>query len=335
MSEIRIPYQELVDQLTSILLKYDFCPERASLCATLFSKANLDGVPSHGLNRFPIFLEMINQKLVDAQAEPELAGSFGSFERWDGNLGPGNINAHQSMDRAIHLAKTKGIGCVTIKNTNHWMRGGNFGWQAIEKGCLGICFTNTKPNMPAWGGKEPKLGNNPIILAIPHKHNPLVLDMALSQFSYGKISTYLNKQEAMPYDAGFDLSGNLTKNPETILSNEMALPIGLWKGAGLSLMLDMFVSVLSDGNSTFDIGKQKTETAVSQFFMCFYLPKIGITTYPDDKIDLILQDLKSSASFGKKSVRFPGENTLSLRMNNQKYGVPVDPDIWESILKNY
>ena len=74
---------------------------------------------------------------------------------------------HRQWRRAISIAKENGIGCVVLKNTNHWMRGGTYGWQAADAGCIGICFTNTIANMPPWGGKEPKLGNNPLVIAVP------------------------------------------------------------------------------------------------------------------------------------------------------------------------
>ena len=57
-----------------------------------------------------------------------------------------------AMERAITMAAENGLGSVAMNNTNHWMRAGNYGWQAVESGCIGICFTNTIPNMPAWGG---------------------------------------------------------------------------------------------------------------------------------------------------------------------------------------
>lgn len=332
MNDLRIPYQTMKDTLTEILLEYAFTADRAELCATLFARASLDGVASHGLNRFPFFLKDIQEGYVDVSAKPERDGAFGSFERWDGNLGPGNLNAHQCMERAIELAKEHGMGCVALKNTNHWMRGGNYGWQAVDKDCIGICFTNTKPNMAAWGGNEPVLGNNPVVIAVPRKQGPVVIDMALAQFSYGKMHTYKNRGEQLPYDGGFDEDGNLTKDPESIIEKEMAMPIGLWKGAGLSLVLDMIASVLSGGHATHDIGKMEREHAISQLFLCFHPPKLGTSPLPDEKLDAIIDNLKSSTSFGDSDVRYPGEATLTRRRENLEYGVPVDKDTWEHVL---
>ena len=329
---MKIPYQKVKDTLREILLEFAFSTKRAKLCATLFAKASLDGVASHGLNRFPFFIKYIQEGYIDVSAEPECTGDYGSFERWNGNLGPGNLNAHQCMKRTIELAKEQGIGCVALKNTNHWMRGGNYGWQAVDEGCIGICFTNTKPNMTAWGGSEPVLGNNPMVFAVPRKNGPVVIDMALAQFSYGKMHTYKNRGEQLPYDGGFDENGNLTKDPHSIIEKQLALPIGLWKGSGLSLMLDMIISVLSGGNSTQDIGNLEIEHAISQLFLCFYPPKLGTNPFPDKKLDAIIDNLKSTTSFGDSDVRYPGEGTLARRHENLKHGVPVDKDTWEHVL---
>ncbi len=331
MAEVRIPFDDVLDKLHNVLLNYGFSEDKARLAASLFTKASLDGVASHGLNRFPDFLRMISKGYVKPGAEPVQTGKFGSFERWDGKLGPGNLNAYFCMNRTIDLAHENGLGCVALRNTNHWMRGGNYGWQAVEKNCIGICVTNTKPNLPAWGGSEVKLGNNPLVIAIPHQQKPVVLDLALSQYAYGKIAIYLKAGKQLPYDGGFDHEGNITKEPATILEKEMGLPIGLWKGAGLSLVLDLLISLLSEGDATAEIGQKEEEYGISQFFLCFHLPKLGIEEFPKDKVEAILEDLKSSEVFGEEKVRYPGENTLKVRRENEKRGIPVDPDIWEEI----
>jgi 3-dehydro-L-gulonate 2-dehydrogenase len=97
------------------------------------------------------------------------------MERWDGRRGPGNLNAHASMARAIALAREHGVGCVALANTNHWMRGGSYGWQAAEAGVIGICWTNTLANVPPWGASEPRIGNNPLVVAVPRADGHVVL----------------------------------------------------------------------------------------------------------------------------------------------------------------
>ncbi len=129
-------------------------PQRAVLCGRMFAEASRDGVASHGLNRFAGFVQAIRAGRILPNVDRELIASFGGLERWHGKDGPGIWNAWESMRRAIELAGKFGIGCVGLSNTNHWMRAGNYGWQAADAGCIGICWTNTIPLMAAWGGAK-------------------------------------------------------------------------------------------------------------------------------------------------------------------------------------
>src|SRR5881397_1182575 len=156
---MRVPFDELQTVLAAALRKAGMTGDRASLCARLFAEASRDGVASHGLNRFPRFMRMAARGLVDVHAAPALVTAHGSLERWDGRRGPGNLNAHASMARAIALSRLHGVSCVALANTNHWMRGGSYGWQAAEAGVIAVCWTNTLANMPPWGAADPRLGN--------------------------------------------------------------------------------------------------------------------------------------------------------------------------------
>ena len=213
---LRVSYEELFEALLRVLLRLGFASERARLCARLFADTTCDGVYSHGVNRFPRFLTMIQSGLIDINAEPELLHDAGSIERWDGKIGPGNLNAYHSMERAIALSRKHVIGCVALANTNHWMRGGSYGWQAADAGVMGICWTNTLPNLPPWGATDPRLGNNPLVIAVPRPAGNIVLDMAMSQFSYGTLASYRARGELLPVEGGFDSEGRLTRDPAAI-----------------------------------------------------------------------------------------------------------------------
>src|SRR6185369_8244775 len=120
---------------------------------------------------------------------------------------------------------------------------------------IGICWTNTLPNLPPWGSSEPRLGNNPLVIAVPRPAGHVVLDMAMSQFSYGALAAYRARGEMLPVEGGFDTEGRLTRDPATIEASQRPLPIGYWKGSGLSLMLDLIATMLSGGLATHQIPK--------------------------------------------------------------------------------
>ena len=185
---MRVKYEVMLNEFQRVLEKYGFNRQDAHEAAEIFAQNSLAGVYSHGLNRFPRVIDYLKKGEIDPSARAECTMSFGAMERWDGHRGFGPLNARLAMARAIELAKKSGIGLVALGNNNHWMRGGSYGWQAADAGMIGICWSNTCPNMPAWGAKDRRIGNNPLVMAIPRSDGQhVVIDCALSQFSYGKL----------------------------------------------------------------------------------------------------------------------------------------------------
>jgi len=330
----RIPFETVQSTLAGVLRRLGFSADRADTCARLFAETTRDGVYTHGINRFPRFVETIRNGRVDPAAEPEATARFGALERWDGRRGPGNLNALAAMDRAITLGREHGVGCVALANTNHWMRAGTYGWQAAEAGLIGMCWTNTMPNLPPWGGAERAIGNNPLVIAVPRAAGPVVLDMAMSQFSYGTLESYRKRGEMLPVDGGFDSDGNLTRDPAAIEKSWRPLPVGYWKGSGLSVVLDMMAAMMSLGQATHQIADDPIrETGVSQMFLTMNPEAFGPAPRAAEIVEEVVASLHHCrpAKEGSK-VRYPGEQTLKAREENTQLGLPVEPAIWDVIL---
>ena len=328
--QTRVRFEQLRDTLRAVLVQLGFDPARAELCARLFADASRDGVASHGLNRFPRFVEMIRIGVIDIHAEPIRVAGFGALERWDGRRGPGNLNAHACMEAAIRLARAHGIGCVALSNTNHWMRGGSYGWQAADAGLVGICWTNTLANLPPWGSTTPKIGNNPLVIAVPRPDGPIVLDMAMSQFSFGALESHRRRGEPLPVAGGYDANGELTRDAAAIEASRRPLPIGFWKGSGLAILLDAVAAMLSGGKATHEISQDPLhETDLSQVFVALHPASLGGEQAA--AMDRIVEDLHAPAPDGMVP-RYPGERTLETRRRNMLEGVPVEIDVWRQVL---
>ena len=331
---MRITTENMQKVLYELFRKYKFSQEKAILLANVFTESTLDGVSSHGINRVPLFIEYVEKGIINIDAEAEKVASFGNIERWDGNLGSGIVNATRCTNRAIELAKQNGMGMVALRNTNHWMRGGTYGKQAANANCISILFTNTKPNMPPWGGKDSRIGNNPFVVSIPRKKGHVILDMAISQFSFGKINDYKLKGEKLPYNGGWDDNNELSNDPEKILLKERGLPIGYWKGSALSMVLDMLATLLSGGNSTAEISSKEIETAISQVYICIY-PEVfkdnGLQEKLIDEIIDFTQDVET-INPGEK-IYYPGEQSKQKRSKNLKESILVNESIWKNIVK--
>jgi 3-dehydro-L-gulonate 2-dehydrogenase len=330
----RVPFDVVEKSLTASLIRLGFSPQRAARCAFLFADTTADGVYTHGVARFPRFVKMIQNGEVHPDAEPKVIAAFNAIERWDGQRGPGNLNAWAAMQRAIDLSTQFGIGFIALANTNHWMRAGTYGSQAAEAGRIGICWSNTMPNMPFWGASDSVLGNNPLVIAVPRAAGPVVLDMAMSQFSYGAIEAYRLRGEQLPVDGGFDTEGNLTRDPAAIEASLRPLSIGYWKGSGLAMLLDMVASMTSLGLATHQIPQDFLhESGLSQVFLAIHPQAFG----PEPSIDKLADDIVASIHSAKPikpgtTMRYPGEKTIAIREQNMRLGLPIDKSLWEEVL---
>jgi 3-dehydro-L-gulonate 2-dehydrogenase len=315
----------------TILEASGFTALKAAECATIFATNSLEGVYTHGVNRFPRFVEYVKGGHIRPDAGPVKKGGFGSLEQWDGQLGPGPLNALQATDRAVDIAGQQGMGCVALSNTNHWMRGGTYGWRASRKGCVFIGWSNTTANMPTWGAVDPKLGNNPMVISVPYGDGAIVLDMAMSQYSFGALDYYIKKGQQLPVPGGYAKSGELTTDPDKIRESQRILPIGYWKGAGLSLLLDIVVTILAGGQSVAQISQLPAEAGLSQLFLAIDIRRLSNFPGIDKAITMILEDYHASTPDGSSQILYPGERVMNTRRENVEKGIPVLETLWRSI----
>ena len=332
---MRIMYEELLRRFKEILMSRGLAEDYAEEAAAVFAGNSRDGIYSHGANRFPRIIGDIDRGAIDPSASPTCEMAAGAMERWDGHRGFGPLNARLAMNRAIELAKEYGIGLVALGNNNHWLRGGSYGWQAADAGCIGICWSNTMPNMPAWGGRDIKIGNNPLIMAIPRSNGEhAMIDCAVSQFSYGKIENCRLTGVQLPVPGGYNEKGELTTDPAEIEKTWRVLPMGYWKGSGLSIALDLIATVLTNGNSVQKIGTFGDEIGLSQIMIAIDPGHFNTVEQTDAIVDAILADVKSSepATEGGQ-VLYPGEPELKSIKENRELGIPVVEEVWQKILE--
>jgi len=331
---MRIQFDEMKTTIKQAFVNAGMSPEKAEACALTHTESSCDGVYSHGLNRVARFAEYVKTGLVNPDAEPVLVNRMGAIENYDSQMGPGILNAQFAMDRAVELAGVHGMSLVTLKNATHWMRGGSYGWQAARKGFIGICWTNTESCMPAWGSKSGSVGNNPFIMAVPNGDSPVVLDMAMSLYSYGKLEVTRLAEEKLPYPGGFDKEGNITDDPGLIEESRRILPMGYWKGSGFAVLLDLIAALLSGGLSTAGVDELGRGSCggCSQIFMAFDPGKFGGNSFIEETLRMSIDHLHNAVPEREgSSISYPGERTAATRRENLEKGIPVNEKVWKAV----
>lgn len=330
----RISFDEMKATVKKAFILAGMPEDRAEICARIHTESSRDGVYSHGLNRVERFVEYIHKGWIDVHATPTLDSNLGALEIYNGHMAPGILNAIFAMNRATEIAEKNGVGLVSLNNTTHWMRGGAYGWLAAEKGYIGICWTNTESCMPAWGATSGGIGNNPFIMAVPRKEGHLVLDMAMSLYSYGKLQVTRLKNQKLPYPGGFDTNGALTDDPAAIEESRRILPMGFWKGSGFAILLDVIASLLSGGLSTAAIDKFDKGSCGSccQVFIAINPLKINTQELIDKVLSETITQIKTSVPVTKNSeIYYPGEQSLKTSHENLAMGIPVDDGVWAKV----
>lgn len=331
---IYVQHEEAVKRMARGLERF-LNAQDARRFAEIFAGNSLDGVYSHGMNRYPRYLSDMESGLCDAKVtQAERVSGLGGLEVWDAHFGVGPLIAQQMAERAIELAKTHGIACVALRNNSHWLRAGRYGLMMADAGMMGLCMTNTCMNLVAYGAKEPSTGNNPITIAIPRRAGSLVMDMAVSQYAFGKLEIMAQEGGMLDTPCGYDTDGNLTCDPKKIVESGLMTPMALWKGSALSIMIDLMVSMLSLGRTSLEIGTPADgEKGMSQMFVCMNPAAVVDMDKAEAQMEKTIAFLNSlEPKDGVHGVHAPGENLEKTRARNRERGIPVTEDTWQKIV---
>jgi LDH2 family malate/lactate/ureidoglycolate dehydrogenase len=223
--------------------------ESATAVAVGLVDADLAGLHSHGVMLVDMYIERLCQGSVSRNEAAAVVSDRQGAAVLDAGHALGQITGRQAMATAIAKAREFAAGVVAVRHGFHFGTAGRYAVQAADENCIGIAMCNTRPLMPAPGGAERVVGNNPIAIALPTDDEiPLVLDMATSEAAMGKIRMAEKAKEPIPPTWAVTADGQPTTKPAEAIAG-MLLPSGGAKGFGLSLMIDLMCGLVSGGAS--------------------------------------------------------------------------------------
>ncbi len=329
----RVNYDSLKQTYIAALVKRNMESQPADMLASAFADMAWDGTYSHGIYRFPVFIKQVDEGMIKLNNQPICVNKLSALEQWDCQLGPGPLNGIICSQRSIELAEEYGVGVVAMRNSNHWMRGGAYALKVAREGYACIAATNSTAVMPAWGGKDTRLGTNPLIIGIPG-NPPTLLDMSCSQYSYGALEVAKVAGKTLEVDGGYDAEGRLSRDPDAISQTRRLLPAGYWKGASLSIVLDMLVFLLADGHSTVELTQDiGAETAISQMFITLNINKTTDQNTMQEKLARTIKFVLDSKPINEDAcIQIPGHSIEKfIKDHEENGGMPVDEKTWNTI----
>ncbi|MDA0700464.1 MAG: Ldh family oxidoreductase [bacterium] len=239
--------------------------------------------------------------------------------------GFGYVAGHRAMHRAVDKATATGIGMVGVRRSNHFGIAGYHAVQAARRGCIGWVFTNARAEMAPWGSAKPVLGTNPWGIAIPRAgHDPIVLDMALTMSGKGMMRWYERIGKPMPDTWALTPDGRTTTDPTAAMDGPM-LPIGEYKGYGLSFVTDVLAGVMTGAYFGLSVFQDESLYDVGHVMLAID-PAIflGRERFEERLERLIAEVLSSPPIDANRPVMLPGQIEHQRMAERQRDGIPVD-----------
>jgi L-2-hydroxycarboxylate dehydrogenase (NAD+) len=227
MSSVRVDAERLRAFTAQAFERVGVSPEDARVAAEILVESDLRGIESHGVARLHHYLAHITQGQVAAETRLEIVRELPTTLTLDAGNGVGLVAARRAMELAIARAAEYGSAAVAVRNSNHFGIAGYYAMMALPHDMIGIAMCNASPNVVPFGGSQALLGTNPIAWAIPCGEEPaVVMDMATSGISYGKIELALRSGTAIPLGWALGERGTPTADAFEASRTRRILPLG-------------------------------------------------------------------------------------------------------------
>lgn len=252
----------------------------------------------------------------------------------DAQKGFGYVAAHRAMLKAVEKAKASGIGLVVVKHSNHFGIAGYHALTAAKANLVGWSMTNAKAEMAPWGSAQPVLGTNPWGLAIPSPDSssfPVVLDMALTMSGKGMMRWYLLQDKAMPESWALTPEGHQTTDPAAAMDGPL-LPIGEYKGYGLSFFTDVLSGVMSGAKFGLNVFQDDKDFDVGHTMIAINPYMFIDEDEFKQRLSELINDIRTAPPIDpEKPVFLPGESEQSRAREREQNGIPVATETVEKL----
>lgn len=307
-------------------------PKRdAQIITDSLIQANLEGIDSHGISRLPVYVRRLMEGRISVRPCLRII-QHGSVLNVDGDNGLGQVVSFRSLEAAIPVAKKLGMAGVFIRRSNHNGTGSFYCQQVMQENMVLIAMTNTPPGIVPTGGREPRLGTNPVAFGFPVNDGPpLIVDLATSMVARGKVILAAREKKPIPKGWAVDENGMDTTDPSAALKGAM-LPVGGAKGYALACAIEMFCGVLSGaafGKNVVSIYEEEAGFAgVGHHFILYHVPHFMSLKEYGKRMDAFLQMLKDTPpSPNSDGVYYPGERRYQRYLQRKKRGIPLSDEV--------
>ncbi len=337
MSEVRAKRLQLEEFTASAMRALGLPNEDAATVATLMVEADMQGSDGHGVIRLAPYAKRILAGGINLKPDIKVVQERTAMALVDGDNGMGHLVMKKATELAIHKARSAGIAWVGSRWSNHAGPASLYARMALQHDMIGLYFAVGNANhLPPWGGLDMLLSTNPIAAAIPTLNEaPVVLDMATTVAAYGKVKAKAQRGEMMPEGWMIDRQGKPLLDP-TKSEEGFLLPIGGYKGYGLSLIVGILAGTLNGaamGSQVIDFNKDfSTTTNTGQAIAIIDPSAFGDITEFKQNVDTLVRELRGSERMtGVDRIWLPGEQSHEKRLSHEAYGIVLAPSLMKQL----
>ena len=312
--------------------------KEAKIVASHLVQSNLLGHDSHGVGMIPVYVSNISNGTLIPNQRPAKIKEEGAILVFDGQRGYGQRIAGEVMQNAIANCRQNGLTVAALRNVHHIGRVGAYGEQSLAAGLISIHFVNVVGigRIAPHAGRDGRLGTNPICIAIPGttQAEPILLDMASSKLSMGKVRLALEEGVAVQDDNLLDADGNPTNDPHVMYADPPGamLPAGSYKGYGIALCCEVLAGVLC-GGGTIQNRDGKAGGLINNMLTILVDPQRLVDAgWMHREIKSLIRHVKASPPVDPKvPVRIAGEPEREKHGQRMETGIPLSSSSWQAI----
>lgn len=335
-TETGIPYGELFEIGTKALERIGVPADDAKITVDVLLRADLRGVSSHGIQRLLMYIPRLRKGLINPHPKIVVNSLAPAMKVVHGDDGLGPVVGTRGMKEAIDMVRESGIAFVGCRDSNHFGAAAPYVLMACQEKMIGIASTNAFPTMAPWSGLEKLVGNNPLAIGVPCEGEiPFVLDMAMSVSSRGRMRQMAERKETMPEGWAVDSEGRPTRDPLEGLKG-FVLPIGLYKGYGLAVAIDILSGVLTGAGFSSGVKSliQQWEEPqhIGHFFIAIDPTRFMTWEAFSDRMKQLCDSMRNARRIDPQEPIFiPGEPEAQMERDMRVNGIPFKPEVFETL----
>jgi (2R)-3-sulfolactate dehydrogenase (NADP+) len=305
----------------------------AETAAQHLVRAEEQGLPTHGMSRVPFYCSMLRNGRADGSARPSMVSDRAAVCLIDNADGLPYESAAWAIEEVIQRARRNGIGFAGVRNSAHVGVLGIHLLKVAEAGMVGVAFTNSPAAIPAWGGKKALFGTDPVAFAFPRQGaDPIVVDLALTTVTRGKIMVAMQKGEKIPEGWALDRHGKPTTDPKEAIERGSLFPIGGTKGAMLALAFELVCAALTgaaigpEADSFFS--EQGNKPRIGQAFLAIDPAALAGMGKYFERVETVVRTMLAD-----EGVRLPGAKRFASQKKLASEGIEVADDLLAKLEK--